>query len=145
MSDLDFSYDQISDCLTIEGIRYSGNLFREWGKTAPLDTLFEIVSRENGCLTMRRPEEAHWKQRALAAEKKLAEWQVILDRYAEQDAKQDEYIGHLRSDAEALAKAADDIVYDFEQGGGVRQAMTLIKALDAYRAKEKGNEHGGRK
>jgi hypothetical protein len=49
---LDLSYDYPADVLTIEGIRYSGNLFRAWAKTFPVNQPFELKNRMNDCLTI---------------------------------------------------------------------------------------------
>lgn len=50
-NELNLNYDQANDVLTIEGIRYSGNLFRELG-FAPIDTCLKIVSRHDGVVTV---------------------------------------------------------------------------------------------
>lgn len=49
---LKFSYDEESDVLTIERIRYSGELFRAFG-FAPEGERFEIVERKDGIVTLR--------------------------------------------------------------------------------------------
>lgn len=46
------AYDSDRDVLEIEGTKYSGELFRALG-FAPIGTVLEIVSRENGTVTMR--------------------------------------------------------------------------------------------
>jgi hypothetical protein len=50
---LEFSYDFERDVMTIEGIQYSGDLFRCFGirTTAPHE-LMRIVKREDGVLTV---------------------------------------------------------------------------------------------
>jgi hypothetical protein len=44
---LSFSYDIERDVLTIEGLQYSGDLFREFSVGLQLNTPFEIVKRDN--------------------------------------------------------------------------------------------------
>lgn len=46
-------YDPASDVLTIEGVRYSGVLFRGLGMIRPSDRPFQIVAREDGVITLR--------------------------------------------------------------------------------------------
>lgn len=51
---LEFSYDYPNDTLTIEGVPYSGELFRAWASDEgglKLNEPFEIVKRENGTIT----------------------------------------------------------------------------------------------
>lgn len=50
---LDFEYDEIDDCLSIEGMKYSGELFRQWSKDGmPLQGIFRIVGRDDGVFTV---------------------------------------------------------------------------------------------
>lgn len=42
---LDFSYDESRDQMTIEGVRYSGALFRDLGAGLPIGRWFRIVHR----------------------------------------------------------------------------------------------------
>jgi hypothetical protein len=48
---LQFSYDAIRDVLTIEGVQYSGGLFREFG-LGPLNRPLKIIKREDGLVTV---------------------------------------------------------------------------------------------
>lgn len=62
MSDqLNFSYDLEKDVLEIEGVKYSGELFRQLSpKGMRTGTLFEFVRRDGGDITINRiwaPEE----------------------------------------------------------------------------------------
>ena len=50
---LQFSYDEARDVLTIEGIRYSGELFRGIGLETPVGAWIQIVKREDGVVTLR--------------------------------------------------------------------------------------------
>lgn len=54
MEPLEFSYDKVNDILTIEGVRYAGSLFRDWGgiHPTPNNEWLKIVSREDGVLVM---------------------------------------------------------------------------------------------
>ena len=49
--------DDISDTITIYGIRYSGELFRELGFAAAEGTRFEIGKRHDGTLILHRIDE----------------------------------------------------------------------------------------
>lgn len=51
---LQVSYDREMDVITIEGIRYSGELFRTFGM-APVGTWLRIMERENLVLTTYTP------------------------------------------------------------------------------------------
>lgn len=53
---LEMSYDEASDILTIEGIRYAGELFRQFGKVMPLNTPLKLLSRDNGVLVVAQME-----------------------------------------------------------------------------------------
>lgn len=56
---LTFSYDEAQDILTIEGIRYSGNFFRELSSEGlPLGMSFKIVERGDGVVVVQRVWEA---------------------------------------------------------------------------------------
>lgn len=51
---LNFDYDLSVDILTIEGVKYSGDLFRHLGfEPSAEDQAFQIVKREDGALTIR--------------------------------------------------------------------------------------------
>lgn len=50
---LQFSYDDAADALTVEGIRYAGDMFRMLGGMMPVGEKFEIVARTNGVLTVK--------------------------------------------------------------------------------------------
>lgn len=52
-SPLQFSYDEAADVLTVEGIRYSGDMFRILGGMMPVGETFEIVARADGVLTVK--------------------------------------------------------------------------------------------
>lgn len=43
---LKFSYDPWTDIITIEGIKYAGSLFRDFGGLLPVGKPFRIVRRE---------------------------------------------------------------------------------------------------
>lgn len=49
---LNYQYDAQTDVLTIEGIRYSGTLFRQLGGLLPLHTQFVITSRGDGVIVL---------------------------------------------------------------------------------------------
>lgn len=53
---LRFDYNLVEDVMVIEGIRYSGDLFREFSENGmPTNTLFKIEKREkDGVLIVRR-------------------------------------------------------------------------------------------
>lgn len=52
---LKIEHDKLMDLVTIEGINYSGHLFREWGtKGMPEGTHFKLHKREDGVLTLER-------------------------------------------------------------------------------------------
>lgn len=51
---LDFEYDERSDTLKIEGIRYAGDVFREFGKYLAIGEVFVLLKREDGELTIRK-------------------------------------------------------------------------------------------
>jgi len=50
---LQFSYDEAADVLTVEGIRYSGDMFRMLGGMMPVGEAFEIVACADGVLTVK--------------------------------------------------------------------------------------------
>jgi hypothetical protein len=55
MNKLDFSYNPETDVLMVEGIKYSGHLFRAIGKIFDVGERFEITERElDGVVTVRR-------------------------------------------------------------------------------------------
>lgn len=47
-------YNVFEDVLTIEGIRYSGDLFRNFASELPTGAPFRIVKRENGQIVLER-------------------------------------------------------------------------------------------
>lgn len=53
MSTLQFQYDQQTDILTIEGIRYSGEMFRQLGGVLPEGNAFVVEARADGVLCVR--------------------------------------------------------------------------------------------
>lgn len=53
MTTLQFDYDKENDILTVEGIRYSGVLFRQLGETLPVGNAFVIEARADGVLCIR--------------------------------------------------------------------------------------------
>ena len=53
---LAYQYDQDTDVLTVEGLKYAGALFREFG-VAPIGTTLRIVERKDGVVTVQRVEE----------------------------------------------------------------------------------------
>ncbi len=51
---LHFSYDEATDVLTIEGIKYHGDFFRVMSISGPSDKLFKIVAKsDDGGLTIK--------------------------------------------------------------------------------------------
>ena len=50
---LQFSYDQDADVLTIEGIRYAGGLFRMMAAQDSIGGCFRILSNADGLVVMR--------------------------------------------------------------------------------------------
>jgi hypothetical protein len=56
MAELSFSYDAKEDLMVIEGIKYTGYVFRNLGNDCLLPTgvLFSLVKRENGTIIIRR-------------------------------------------------------------------------------------------
>lgn len=50
--DLKFSYDTDGDVITIEGIHYSGEVFRQLGGLLPAGEIFKLVKRSDGILTI---------------------------------------------------------------------------------------------
>lgn len=55
---LDFSYDAPNDIMTIEGIRYAGEMFREFGLGPNPGKWLRIISIEDGVLTVEVKKEA---------------------------------------------------------------------------------------
>lgn len=49
---LNFSYDEWSDTLTIEGVRYSGELFRMLGMGPRQGQLLKILKKEHDVVTV---------------------------------------------------------------------------------------------
>ncbi len=55
MHDLSIAYDARNDIVTIEGVKYSGVLFREFSASGlPVGVPFEITKRVDGVVTIRR-------------------------------------------------------------------------------------------
>ena len=55
MEELIIVNDKEKKTITIEGICYSYELFRSWGKDGfPIGTLFEITGREQGVISIKR-------------------------------------------------------------------------------------------
>ena len=53
MDSLNFDYDELTDILTIEGVRYSGQIFRSFG-VFPRGELFMFLDRRDGVVEVRR-------------------------------------------------------------------------------------------
>lgn len=53
---LAIDYDGVSDIVTIEGIRYAGELFRQFGSVMPLNTPLKIIERTDGVLAIAQME-----------------------------------------------------------------------------------------
>ncbi len=52
---LQFEYDETKDVLTIEGIQYSGELFRDWSANGmPVGQVFSIEKRSEEWFAIRR-------------------------------------------------------------------------------------------
>lgn len=49
---LTITYSAAEDVLTIEGIRYAGDLFRQFGRFAKPGTVFQFVERKDGVVTL---------------------------------------------------------------------------------------------
>jgi hypothetical protein len=60
---LNFSYDEERDILTIEDLKYSGDLFRAFAheKYLALNQPFEIVNRDNDTITIHKIQEDEGK------------------------------------------------------------------------------------
>lgn len=52
MTALNYDYDEHNDTMTIEDIRYSGEVFRQLGGMLPVGRLLKLVDRGNGTLTI---------------------------------------------------------------------------------------------
>lgn len=55
MKELKFSYDAVEDILTIEGTRYSGEVFREWSMISPITAdgkCLRVIDKNNGVITI---------------------------------------------------------------------------------------------
>lgn len=50
--DLSVSYDAVRDVLTVEGVHYSGDLFRQFS-IAPPGTFIQIIERRDGNVVLR--------------------------------------------------------------------------------------------
>lgn len=56
-AELPFEYDPVTDVLTIDGTKYSAEIFRAFGtglKAFEIGARVELVQREDGSLTLRR-------------------------------------------------------------------------------------------
>lgn len=49
---LNFEYDEITDCLTIEGQKYSGHIFRSFS-CFPRGQLFMFIENKSGVVTVK--------------------------------------------------------------------------------------------
>lgn len=49
---LKYRYDVTKDLMTIEGLRFAGDFFRQFGHAMPLDTPMKITVREDGFITV---------------------------------------------------------------------------------------------
>ena len=49
---LEFEYDRALDVLTVEGVRYSGDLFRELARGIGLYKPFQIIERNDGVIVI---------------------------------------------------------------------------------------------
>lgn len=54
MDELIVEYDWYTDVITIEGMRYSGDLFREFGGGLAVGEYFQLIERKDGLITIRR-------------------------------------------------------------------------------------------
>ena len=83
MKALNFSYDENLDVVTIEGIRYGGNVFRQFGSLMPAGMLFRLDKRKDGviCVTTIGIEKPTCKRCELL-EKVIADSQRRLDSLA---------------------------------------------------------------
>lgn len=63
MSNLNFSYDEVQDVITIEDIKYAGELFRQFGRVFPLHAPLKVISRDDGVLVVAQiePGDPDWK------------------------------------------------------------------------------------
>jgi len=65
---LAYSYDRVADVMTIEGVKYSGELLRQLG-VIPVGSLIRVVGRQDGVLTLRvvidktKEDEEHERER----------------------------------------------------------------------------------
>lgn len=50
---LNFEYDEMTDVIIIEGVKYSGQLFRELG-ILPTGFAFEILERHDGIIVLHK-------------------------------------------------------------------------------------------
>ena len=52
---LDFEYDELRDIMTIEGMKYSGELFKAFAEGGlPVGEHLKIIKREDGVVTFQR-------------------------------------------------------------------------------------------
>lgn len=63
---LNFSYDQSTDLITIEGIKYSGDFFRMFASQAIVDQIVRVVSNKDGVIVV---EDAREQLRRIEFEK----------------------------------------------------------------------------
>jgi hypothetical protein len=64
MPPLAYDYDEERDVITIEGLHYAGDLFREFGRAMPLETPLKITERTADgvlCLTQIEPGDVDWR------------------------------------------------------------------------------------
>jgi hypothetical protein len=52
---LKIAHNQAADVLEIEGIRYAGEIFRQFGGLLPVGRYFKLTAREDGVLTVFTP------------------------------------------------------------------------------------------
>ena len=61
---LRIEYDFIGDVLTIEGVRYSGDLFRSFGLTPTREGfLYTIINRQDGVVTIQQVQDVELYRR----------------------------------------------------------------------------------
>ena len=62
-SALSFFYDETTDVFKIEGVRYSGDLFRGFGKMGktPEGNCLRILGNEDGCLVLEQRSHDVWR------------------------------------------------------------------------------------
>lgn len=55
---LSFAYDEIADVLTVEGIQYAGEIFRQLGGMMEVGQQFTLVARDDGVVTIYKADQA---------------------------------------------------------------------------------------